>query len=208
MRPSQVKIFSELEINNPSHALVENVENVDLVITRYGDSEDKLSVFYGRCAHRGALLADGYVSGMNLICGVHEWDFRVDTGISEYNNSEVLPKFKSWVENDNVFVDADEIAAWGNEHPQPFDREAYLGNYADTHSIEAEDKVSEIQHLAQHGLSKWGHHGASASMGVPRTDVPRWDNIQILTAQLHKLPLFDDAEVSTDLVIGPNAKKP
>lgn len=45
-------------------------------------------------------------------------------------------------------------------------------------------------------------------MGVPRTQVPRWDDIQILTAQLHKLPLFDDAEVGTEWVIGPRAKKP
>jgi methylamine---glutamate N-methyltransferase subunit C len=123
MRPIKINTFSTLEINSPTHALI---ENVDLVVTRYGETEDKLSVFYGRCAHRGALLADGHVSGMNLICGVHDWDFRVDTGISEYNNDEVLPKFASWVEDDKIFVDADEIAAWGNDHPQPFDREAYL----------------------------------------------------------------------------------
>ena len=132
MRRLPIFTFSELEINNPYHALV---ENVDLVVTRYGESEEELSVFYGRCAHRGALLADGYVSGKTLICGVHNWDFRVDTGISEYNNDEALPKFTSWVEDDQVLVDADEIAEWENEHPQPFDRKAYLGNYADLHPI-------------------------------------------------------------------------
>ena len=31
--------------------------------------------------HRGALLADGYVDGRNLICGVHGWDYRYDTGV-------------------------------------------------------------------------------------------------------------------------------
>lgn len=205
MRPHSIFKFSELKINHPCHALV---ENVDLVITRYGEAEDELSVLYGRCAHRGALLADGHIAGKNLICGVHDWDFRVDTGISEYNNDEALHKFTSWVEDDQVQVDADEIAEWENDNPQPFDREAYLGNYADIHPIEPEDAVGEIQHLAQHGLSKWGHHGAGASMGVLRTEVPRWDNIQILTAQLHKLPLFDDDPVATDLTIGPNAKKP
>ena len=35
-----------------------------------------------------------------------------------------------------------------------------------------------------------------------------WDDIQILTAQLHKLPLLDDDPVATQVVIGPNAKKP
>lgn len=205
MRPHSLFNFSTLEINKPTHALV---ENVDLVITRFGEAEEELSVFYGRCDHRGALLADGYVSGKDLICGVHNWDWRVDTGISAYNNDEVLKKFKSWIEEDQVFVDADEIAEWESENPQPFDRTGYLGNYADTSPIDAEDKVSEIQHLAKFGLSKTGYHGPGESMGVPRTDLPSWDDIQILTAQLHKLPLFDDDEVATDLVIGPNAKKP
>jgi len=205
MRQTKIASFSDLEVNQPTHALV---ENIDLVLTRYGESEEEISVFYGRCAHRGALLADGYVSGKNLMCGVHHWDFRVDTGVSEYNNSESLPKFKAWVEDGDVLVDADEIGEWAESHPQPFNRDEYLGNYSDTNPVSEEDKVGEIQHLAKHGLSKWGHHGSSAAMGVPRTQLPRWDDIQILTGQLHKLPLFDDAEVSTELVIGPNAKKP
>jgi glutamate synthase domain-containing protein 2 len=45
-------------------------------------------------------------------------------------------------------------------------------------------------------------------MGVPRTELPTWDDIQVLTAQLHKLPLLDDAQVGTEVVIGPNAAKP
>jgi hypothetical protein len=38
----------------------------------------EVSVFYGRCPHRGAMLADGFVSGKNLMCGVHFWDFLSD----------------------------------------------------------------------------------------------------------------------------------
>lgn len=205
MRPQSVSPYSALTLNQPAHALV---EGVDLVIVRYGESEAELSVLYGRCAHRGALLSDGHVSGSNLICGVHNWDFRVDTGVSEYNNAEKLDQFTAWVEDDQIMVDADEITAWSATHPQPFNRDEYLGAYADTHPVAEEDKVSEIQHLAKYGLSQWGHHGASAAMGVPRTSVPRWDDIQVLTAQLQKLPLFDDAPVDTELVIGPNAKKP
>ena len=44
--------------------------------------------------------------------------------------------------------------------------------------------------------------------GVPRAQLPSWDDIQIVTAQLAKPPLLDDEEVSTKTVIGPNAKKP
>ena len=45
-------------------------------------------------------------------------------------------------------------------------------------------------------------------MGVPRHELPDWDDIQLLTAQLHKAPLLDDDPVGTEVVIGPNAQKP
>jgi glutamate synthase domain-containing protein 2/nitrite reductase/ring-hydroxylating ferredoxin subunit len=201
-KKTKIATFSKLKDRQPAHALV---AGVDLVVVRY---DDRVSVLYGRCAHRGALMADGYVDGNNLVCGVHYWDYRLDSGVSEYSNAEHLDRFNSWIEEDAVLVDEDEISAWAAEHPQPFQRDEYLGAYADTHPVAEEDKVGEIQHLARHGLSKWGHHGSSAAMGVARTELPRWDDVQILTAQLQRLPLFDDAEVDTELVIGPRAKKP
>ena len=45
-------------------------------------------------------------------------------------------------------------------------------------------------------------------MGVPLTELPRWHDIQILTAQLATRPLADDAPVGTELIIGPKAKRP
>ncbi|MBL4601661.1 MAG: CDGSH iron-sulfur domain-containing protein [Emcibacteraceae bacterium] len=68
--------------------------------------------------------------------------------------------------------------------------------------------VAYIQDLAQNGLSKVGHHGPMGAMGVPRADLPDWDDIQFVTAQLAKLPLLDNEAVSSKVVIGPNAKKP
>ncbi len=82
---------------------------MDLVVIRY---DDQVSVLYGRCAHRGALMSDGYIDGDNLMCGLHGWDYRFDTGVSEYNNSEALPKFEAWVEDGEVFVNEDEIREW------------------------------------------------------------------------------------------------
>src|SRR5690606_5581687 len=58
------------------------------------------------------------------------------------------------------------------------------------------------------GLSKFGHHGPTAAMGVPFNQLPKWEDIQLITAQLWKIPLLDDAPVATEVVIGPNAKKP
>ena len=97
----KVSSWSALADRIPAYALV---ANVDLVVIRY---DNKVSVFYGRCLHRGALMADGSVEGQNLICGLHGWDYRLDSGISEYNNAEALHKFTAWIDqkNDAVYVD-------------------------------------------------------------------------------------------------------
>ena len=98
MNKKKVANWKELVDRTPEYALV---ADVDLVVVRF---DDEVTVLYGRCAHRGALMSDGHVDGDNLICGVHGWDYRLDTGISEYNNSETLPKFQAWVEDGAVFV--------------------------------------------------------------------------------------------------------
>ncbi len=194
--------WDDLEDRKPAYALV---ADVDLVIIRYGK---EVSVLYGRCLHRGALLSDGHVDGDNLICGLHNWDYRVDTGVSEYNNAEALNKFTARVKGGKVQVDENEVAAWAEDHPQPFKRDEYQGLYADTHPEAEEPFVGLIQGYARDGLSKTGHHGVVGAMGVPRDDLPTWDDIQFVTAQLHKVPLLDNEPVATDVVIGPGAQKP
>ncbi|MCO4811034.1 MAG: Rieske 2Fe-2S domain-containing protein [Gammaproteobacteria bacterium] len=199
-----VSIFSHRELKDrvPAHALV---ASVDLVVTRY---DDEVSVLYGRCAHRGALMSDGHIDGENIICGLHGWDYRLDTGVSEYDNSETLPKFNAWLEGDEVFVDEDEIALWAKNHPQPYNRNSYQGAYQDPTGTADEPHVKLIRKLANEGLSKVGHHGPSAAMGVSRNSLPKWDDLQFVVGQLHKLPLLDEEAVGTDIVIGPNARKP
>ena len=53
MQKERIAEWSELEDRKPAYALV---ANVDLVVIRW---DDEVSVLYGRCLHRGALLADG-----------------------------------------------------------------------------------------------------------------------------------------------------
>jgi glutamate synthase domain-containing protein 2 len=202
MKKTVVGKWDELQDRAPSYALV---ADVDLVVIRY---DDAVSVLYGRCAHRGALMSDGHVEGDNLICGVHGWDYRLDTGVSEYNNSEILPRFNAWVEDGEICVDEDEIRAWAQRHPQPYNRDAYQGLYQDPTGTAMEPHVKLIRKLANEGLSKTGHHGPASAMGVPRDALPKWDDLQFVVGQLHKLPLLDDEPVGTDLTIGANAAKP
>jgi glutamate synthase domain-containing protein 2/nitrite reductase/ring-hydroxylating ferredoxin subunit len=186
----------------PTHA---SANNTDLVIIKY---DGDISIFYGRCHHRGALLADGYIEGNNLICGVHNWDYRFDTGVSEYNNDEALYKFTAIIKGDDLYIDENEILSFEKSHPQPFQRDQYLGIYADTHPEATEPYTLYIKELSQNGLKNIGHHGFTAAMGVDRNTLPKWEDIQFLPAQLATRPLQDHKTVSTKVVIGPKAKKP
>ncbi len=71
-----------------------------------------------------------------------------------------------------------------------------------------EPTIEFIHQLAREGLSKLGHHGRMTSMGVPRNELPLWDDIQIMAAQMATKPLMEDESVATELIIGPEAKKP
>jgi glutamate synthase domain-containing protein 2 len=199
----RVAEWKSLEDRQPTHALV---ANVDLVLVRF---DDQVSVLYGRCQHRGALMADGFVRGKDIICGVHDWDYEFDSGISSYNPAERLHKFNSWIEDGDVWVDEDEIAAWEGDNPQPYRRDAYQGAFQDhSKGSPAEPHVKFIRELANNGLERVGHHGPVAAMGVSRAELPQWDDLQFVTAQLARVPQLDDAEVGTELIIGPNADKP
>ena len=71
-----------------------------------------------------------------------------------------------------------------------------------------EPTVEFIHQLAREGLAKIGQHGPMTSMGVPRHELPHWDNLQIMVAQMATKPLMEDVAVGTELIIGPEARKP
>jgi glutamate synthase domain-containing protein 2/nitrite reductase/ring-hydroxylating ferredoxin subunit len=191
----------ELTDDTPTHAMA---DGIDLVVVRRAG---QVHVFEGRCPHRGALLADGRVDGPNLICGVHGWDYRLDTGVSAYNPAERISKFTSHIADGKVLVEQAEIAAYRERRPERPVASVYDRLFDDPHQDTAEEPyVSEIHRLAKGGLS--GAHGAVAAMGVPRADLPSWDDLQVLTAQLHRFPRLDDESVDTSVTIGPAAARP
>ncbi len=71
-----------------------------------------------------------------------------------------------------------------------------------------EPTVAFIHQLAREGLERMGHHGPMAAMGVPRCELPSWDDIQVMVGQLARQPLGENVPVGCELVIGPEAKKP
>jgi len=75
-------------------------------------------------------------------------------------------------------------------------------------ATQEEPTVEFIHQLARDGLDKLGHHGPMTSMGVPRHLLPHWDDLQIMVAQMATKPLMETEQVATELIIGPEAKKP
>jgi len=81
-------------------------------------------------------------------------------------------------------------------------------SHVSTESTIEEPTLAYIKALARDGLSKTGHHGEFDAMGVPIPELPRWKDIQLLVAQMATKPLMEDVPVGSELIIGPNAKKP
>lgn len=206
-----VATWADLADRTP-HGVV--VEGIDLVVVRFDENHSVLS---GRCQHRGARLADGHCVGDDLVCGLHGWDYRMDSGISTYSDREHLHRFESVIVNGVIHVDRSELVAYRRRHalrvtPEPTlppdATDEFERFYDDPHVSPEEPLVAEIHELARHGLTRVGHHGPVAAMGVDRNQLPRWDDLQFVTAQLDRFPLLDDEVVDTSVVIGPRASKP
>lgn len=65
----RIATWADVPDRHPTHA---STEGVDLAVNR---RDKEHSVLYGRCLHRGALLADGEIQGDDLICGLHGWEY-------------------------------------------------------------------------------------------------------------------------------------
>ena len=96
----------------------------------------------------------------------------------------------------------------GREPPEDSEDEADGDKPPKPKATKDEPTVEIIHRMAEGGPEKIGNHGPMVAMGVPRDQLPHWDQIQLMVAQMATKPLMEDAEVDTGLVIGPEAKKP
>jgi len=97
--------------------------------------------------------------------------------------------------NDNIGKQGPGISAKSTDLPQAI-------------ATPEEPTVAFIHQLAKEGLTQLGHHGPMTSMGVPRNALPHWDELQLMAAQMATKPLMEDQTVGTELIIGPEAKRP
>ena len=72
--------WSSLKPLQPAYALA---ANVDLMVLRLEDDDaEQVVVMYGRCQHRGALMADAHIQGDKIVCGLHGSHYIYKTGIN------------------------------------------------------------------------------------------------------------------------------
>lgn len=96
----------------------------------------------------------------------------------------------------------DEVWANGEEDYQP--KEATT----DAKATALEPHVEIIHQMARTSDHESPAEGPMVAMGAPRTDLPTWDLLQIMTAQLAPAPFQPDIDVGTETIIGKKAKKP
>jgi glutamate synthase domain-containing protein 2/nitrite reductase/ring-hydroxylating ferredoxin subunit len=196
----RVATLADLADNTPTTA---RVSGVDLVLVRQGDD---VRALYGRCAHRGALMSDGRIEGDLLVCGLHGWRYEIQTGVAPVNPAVTLATFPTSVSDGSVYVDQAAVDAYARANPPTYGDDGYQGQWIKPANTAEEPFVTQIHQWAAHGLTS--EHGPTAAMGVPRDQLPSWDSIQVLTAQLARLPLLDEEPVNTQTVIGPAARRP
>ncbi len=105
---------SELAPRVPRRFLADGVE---LVAVRV---EDEVHVLHGRCPHRHAPLTDALVETDRLVCPHHGWDFELASGLSRGVPGESVARFRSFVEDELVWVEAEELRHWRRTHLEVF----------------------------------------------------------------------------------------
>ena len=110
--PTVLLSLNELEENNPQGI---DIEGVSLVIVK---QQDQIQVFDGKCPHQGTLLSEGWVADGNLVCRTHQWKFDCLSGEKVKDAKVCLKKFTSKVENNQVWIDRDEVLAFKHKNQQ------------------------------------------------------------------------------------------
>ncbi len=118
--------LAELNDREPAYALV---HNVDLVVVRY---DEEVSVLYGRCAHRGALMSDGYIDGC-ITCPWHGFQYRPEDGCSPPPFTEKIATYELQLDGDTVLLNPKALSD-GTERPVTIIDELIDTATAQTHS--------------------------------------------------------------------------
>ncbi|MDY7538969.1 nitrite reductase small subunit NirD [Undibacterium sp. 5I1] len=83
----------------------------DVAIFR--NSENKVFALLDKCPHKGGPLSQGIVFGEKVACPLHNWNIELQTGCAVSPDEGCTQKFSIKVENEQIFLDADELKSLG-----------------------------------------------------------------------------------------------
>jgi cytochrome P450/nitrite reductase/ring-hydroxylating ferredoxin subunit len=89
------------------------VEGVELVVIKHSDA---ITIFEGRCPHRGTLLSEGSIRDGVLTCRGHGWQFECGSGCAQGHAGMRLQQFGALLDGADVLVDRDELLDWKASH--------------------------------------------------------------------------------------------
>jgi len=92
-------------------------QGLDVAVFR--NSEDKVFALLDRCPHKGGPLSQGIVFGTSVACPLHNWSIGLCDGQAAAPDEGCTPRFAVKVEDGQVFLDADELAAHATSLVRP-----------------------------------------------------------------------------------------
>lgn len=78
------------------------VDGREMILCRVGDA------YYAaqrRCLHQGADLSEGIIVAGEIICPVHAWRYRADTGVHVQSAQNCLVVYRVRIEGDEIQID-------------------------------------------------------------------------------------------------------
>ena len=206
MNKVRVATFDELDVKKPTHALV---GPVDLVIVRWPDA-DEVSVLYGRCLHRGALLSDGEAARRGPDLRTARLGLPVPHRRLRLQQRRGAPQVRPLDRGRRRLRRRGRGRAMGARPSAALRSRRLPGRLrrSPRHTRKSRTRSGSTRWPSTGSRDVGSPRARRGDGRAPRASLPSWDDIQILTAQLHRVPLLDDEAVGTELVIGPRAAKP
>jgi nitrite reductase/ring-hydroxylating ferredoxin subunit len=78
------------------------VGGLEMILIRDGDAHYATQ---RRCLHQGADLAEGIIAAGELICPLHAWRYRADTGVHVQSRQNCLVVYRVRVAGDAIQID-------------------------------------------------------------------------------------------------------
>ncbi len=90
-----------------------------LDVALFRTEDDKVYALLDRCAHKGGPLSQGIVFGQSVACPLHNWTFSLSEGVAAAPDEGHVPTFAVKVQDEQVWLDADELASHAIEQKRP-----------------------------------------------------------------------------------------